>query len=180
VPGKAGGRGAAPATRTADGRVSGMGGLVPPPADRSRHERVLLALVIGHPRLLDDVGDRLGETAFADSALDNLRRGILKHHVTRPDLDGEALRAYLRSDGFSQALESLLDANDCTIARPDALHDAKLLWEHVFSLYQRSELRAEAGQAADMLARDMSDANWARQAAVVTSHLRSSDIDGGE
>ncbi len=176
--GKAAGR--ASATRDSDGKVPGMGNLTPPTTDTRRHERWLLALVIEFPGLLDGVAERLGNTTFSDSTLDNLRRGILKHLVTGLDLDGDALRAYLRSDGFSQALESLLDANEYKIARPDALRDAKTLWEHVFSLYQRSDLRAEAGQAADDYVRDWSPADWARQAAILTSRVRTSDIDGGE
>ena len=165
--------------RGPDGRLAGVGRPPPLPASPTvRAERMLLALLIVHPPLVERVGERLGETAFSDSALDNLRRGILKHLDTARDLDEEALCAHLRSDGLSRVLDSLLDANEYKIARPDAVHDASALdasalWEHIYTLYARKDLVADAGSAVESFARDPSEANFAYLAAVVTSRVRS-------
>jgi DNA primase len=163
--------------RGPDGKLPGQGRVTMPEANAAPAERRLLALLIIHPPLVEQVAERLGEIAFSDSELDNLRRGILKHLDTARDLDEGALCAHLRSDGFSRELDSLLDANEYTIARPDAVRDAKAVWDHVFTLYSRKDLLAAAGQAAEAVARDTSDANWNRQAAVLTSHVNSVDIE---
>ncbi|MDA8232408.1 MAG: DNA primase [Magnetospirillum sp.] len=172
-------KGAAPASalRGPDGKLPGVAKPVPPMGGAVRQERFLLALLIEHPTLIETAAERLGETGFSDSELDNLRRGILKHLDMAHALDSDALCAHLRSDGFSRVLDSLLDANEYKIARPDAVSDAKVLWEHIFTLYTRKELQADAGSAAEAFARDPSEANSDYLAAVLISRARGVDID---
>jgi DNA primase len=169
------------AMRSPDGTLPGVGRVQPPVSGRVRQERMLLGLVIAHPPLVEQVAERLGELAFSDLELDNLRRGILKHLDTARDLDEGELCAHLRTDGFTRVLDSLLDANEYKIARPAAVHDASSLWDHIFILYARNDLHADAGAAVDSFARDPSEANFAYLAAVVTSRVRSvgNDDDDG-
>ncbi|MEW5726413.1 MAG: DNA primase [Pseudomonadota bacterium] len=162
-----------PPLRGPDGRVVGVA-KPPPPAPASvGQERLLLAILLVHPTLIESVAERLGEAHFSDSELDKVRRGILKHLDVARDLDSESLRSHLRSDGYSRVLDSLLDANAYKIARPDAAHEAKALWEHIFHLYARKDLQADIGHAAEALAREPSEANWTVQAALITSRAES-------
>ncbi|CAA7618318.1 DNA primase [Magnetospirillum sp. UT-4] len=168
-----------PPLRGPDGRLPGAGRPAPPPSPGERQERLLLAILVVHPPLLEEVGERLGETPFSDSGLDNLRRGILKHLDIARDLDSEAMRSHLRADGFSRVLDSLVDANAQAIARPDAIHEARSLWEHIFTLYSRKELAADVGHAVEAFARDPSEANFDYLAALVSSRGRGLNEDDG-
>lgn len=166
-----------PALRATDGRLPGAGRPMPPPSPRARQERLLLQLILDHPPLAEEVAERLGETALSDSVLDNLRQGILKHLDIARDLDSEALQGHLRSNGFSRALDSLLDANTTDIARPNEVHEARTLWEHTFILYTRRELMADVGDAMRRLADDMSEPNLDRLNAL---NAREAKIIGGD
>ena len=176
------------ALRGVDGRLPGIGPTMPPRPLASRQEAMLLALLISHPILIEQVAERLGEMHFSDSLLDNLRRGILKHLDAAHALDEEAICAHLRSDGYTHVLASVQAADDYKISRHEAVHDARALWEHVFTLYSRRDLQADAGQAVENLARESSDVNFARLKAVVISRARSVQVededpaprDGGE
>ena len=141
---------------------------------------MLLALLISHPTLIEQVAERLGEAHFSDSLLDNLRRGILKHLDVAHDLDEEAICAHLRSDGYTHVLASVQAADDYKISRHEAVRDAKALWEHVFTLYSRKDLQADVGQAVETLARESSDVNFARLKAVVFSRARSVQVEDEE
>jgi len=165
------------ALRGVDGRLAGVARPLPPRPPAAPQERQLLALLISHPGLIEQVAERLGELHFSDSELDNLRRGILKHLDVAHGLDEEAICAHLRSDGYSRALASLLDADEYKISRREAIRDAKSLWENVFTLYSRRELHADAGLAVETLARDPSEANFARLKAVVISRARSVQVE---
>ena len=146
------------------------GPLPPPPASpQARQERLLLAIVVVHPALVEAVAERLGEMTFTDSELDKLRRGILKHLDIARDLDSPSLQGHLRSDGHSRVLDSLLDANAYKIARPDAVHEARSLWEHIFTLYTRKEIQADVAHAVENFAREPSEANFNYLAALVNS-----------
>ncbi len=166
-----------PPLRPPGGRLPGVGAPIPPASAQSRQEQILLAVLIVHPSLLEMAGERLGEMSFSDKNLDNLRRGILKHLDIARDLDSEAWRNHLRSDGFSHVLDSFLDARACRIARPDALHEARSLWEHVFGLYVHKELEADVGYAVDAFAREPSETNYEYLTALVRSRERARDED---
>jgi DNA primase len=163
--------------RGADGRLPGVGrpslpGIGPRAPGILGRERTLLMLLLQFPALAEEVAERLGQVAFFDSGLDKLRRGILKDLDATRDLDEDAFCAHLRSGGLAPVLDSLLGADDYKIARPDAVHDARSRWEHVFALYTLGDLQADVEQAAGMLAREPSEVNFARLKAMVASRAR--------
>ncbi|HTH16476.1 MAG TPA: toprim domain-containing protein, partial [Magnetospirillum sp.] len=158
-----------PPLRSADGRLPGAGRPLPPQSPQARQERLLLTILLVHPPMVEVVAERLGEMTFTDSELDNLRRGVLKHLDIARDLDSASLQGHLRSDGYSRVLDSLLDANAYRIARPDAVHEARSLWEHIFTLYTRKELQADVGHAVENFAREPSEANFNYLAALLSS-----------
>jgi DNA primase len=158
-----------PPLRAVNGRLPGAGRPLPPASPQTRQERLLLTILVVHPPLVETVAERLGEMTFADSELDKLRRGILKHLDIARDLDSASLQGHLRADGHSRVLDSLLDANAYKIARPDAVHEARSLWEHIFTLYTRKELQADVGHAVEIFAREPSEANFNYLAALLNS-----------
>ncbi|MBI5162379.1 MAG: DNA primase [Magnetospirillum sp.] len=170
--------------RDRDGRLPGVARIGAPAAGDDawvkRCEIRLLTLVLAHPPLLDEVGELLGETGFADVALDKLRRGILKHLDKARDLDGEALCAHLRSDGASRMLDLLLDTDEYRIGRPGTVQEARTHWDHLFKRYtSRKGLKADVGHAAERLAQDMS-AEAFDQFAALKRHEQNMDGEDGE
>lgn len=130
------------------------------------HQRILLAVVVNHPGLLDEVGERLGSVDFPDKDLDNLRQEILKHLHGGSGLDSAAFQRHLRACGFSQALDSLLGSNvyvHASFSRPGAaVEAARSGWEHTFGLYLRKDLTGDVSKAEQELARDASAESFSR------------------
>ena len=124
-------------------------------------ERILLAVVITHPELCDDVGERLGTMEFSASEVDKLRQEVLKTVAEQPGLDWTGLERHLRHSGFSETLDSLLSAKalvHAAFARPGAAPEmAREGWEETYALYMQKDLRAEIKRAGRrLLAEDLS------------------------
>jgi hypothetical protein len=99
--------------------------------------------------------------AFTDSNLDKLRQEIVIHAHNCASLDREAVHDYLRSRGFSQTLDCLLEASahDYTrLAKPDvSLEEVRHAWEHVYGRYRQKEWAADVEQARQRSAADLTD-----------------------
>jgi DNA primase len=152
-----------------DGLLPGVGRPRPPRPNSGAQEWMMLALVLDHPRLMDSIGERLGETTFTDKTLDNLRRGILKHLGAARDLDADGLATYLRTDGYSESLDFLLDANERRVRALRgglSTEEARIHWEHVYNLYTRKDLLADVSEANAELAQGPTAASWSRFEAV--------------
>jgi DNA primase len=80
------------------------------PADQLR-ERILLAALINHPNIFDEVEEHLGTVEFSAPELDKLRQQALNSLAADDGLDSEALRAHLLSEGFSTTLKALLSSS---------------------------------------------------------------------
>jgi len=155
--------------RGQDGRLVGVGapgGLRPP---YELQERVMLALALANPGLVEPIYEELGRCLFSNESLDNLRRGILKHLGTGRGLDADELAAHLRADGLSPVLESLLDASERrmhSVRGFDRIEDARSRWYHVYLRYTRKDLQADVSEAKARLAEEGSLAAWTRFQAV--------------
>ncbi len=165
--------------RGSDGRLPGAGLPPAPPPAWQIQERMLLLMVITHPELLEEVAERLGGLHFSDSPLDNLRQEVLKHLDGWGSLDSEGVQRHLRSCGFSQILNCLLEANahdQRAYLKPDAPVEAvRELWEHVFKLYAQKELVAELRQAEQQAGADLSDETFAYLSALWSSKRQGDD-----
>ncbi len=143
-------------------------------------ERVMLALLTANPQLFDLAHEELGRCLFSNESLDNLRRGILKHLGATRGLDADGLIAHLRADGFSQILDSLLDASERrmrSVRSYDGIEEAKALWEDIFHHYMRRDLLADVNEANVRLAQDTSQAAWTRFEAVKRHEQAASGLD---
>ena len=126
----------------------------------AQRERILLAVVITHPELCDDVGERLGTMEFSATEVDKLRQEVLKTVAEQPGLDSAGLERHLRHSGFSETLDSLLSAKaleHAFFARAGAASErAREGWEETYTLYMQKDLRAEIERAGRRLAEDPS------------------------
>ena len=158
-------------------RLPGLARPAPPQGAKKKQERLLLSILLAHPTLIGPLSDRLGETAFLDSSLDKLRRGLLKHADALRDLTGDAVVDQLRDAGLGPMVEPLLIADEYRVGRTKPAHEARVLWESVYILHARDEMKGDAGRAVERLALDMSDANFSRVEALVSSRMRSVEYD---
>lgn len=153
--------------------VIGLKRLEPPGSPAKRQEGQLLSLLLAHPILIEVFAERLGELKFGDLALDSLRRQILKHLDRARGLDSETLTDQLRSDGFSNVLDIVLDTTAMAVSWPQEVEDAKDLWQHIFTFYTRPELQAGVGLAVERFAQDPSEANLKYLEAMLKTRGRS-------
>jgi len=149
--------------RDAQGRVVVTGlkpSLIPPDA-HAIQERLLLRMALDHPQLLDEVAESLGEVQFADSQLDKLRQDVLIHAHGYVSLDREAVYNHLRSRGFSQILDCLLEAGAHeagALRKSDiSLDEVRRTWRHVYGLYRQKELASDFQAAQQRSAADLTD-----------------------
>jgi len=129
-------------------------------------ERILLATLITHPELFDEVAEPLGYLAFSAPELDNLRQEVLKTLAGRADLDFEGLSSHLINTGYSGLLRGLLSRqvyHHASFARPDEPFDvARKGWEQVLRLYERDRLLAEIRAVEERLGNEPNDADFQR------------------
>ncbi|MGE5505021.1 MAG: DNA primase [Actinomycetota bacterium] len=154
------------ALRGPDGRLPGAGRVRPPRSAIEVCERVMLGLALLNPALLDHhhprlghIAERLGEITYSEKGLDNLRRGILKHHGFGGTLDSNSLEAHLRADGQTQALDSLLtneERRTHSVRVYDDIGEAVALWVDVFKQYSKKDFQADVSEAEAKLAETMS------------------------
>ena len=129
-------------------------------------EEILLAALINHPDLFEDVGEKLGNLAFTTLALDNLRQEALKTLSGEQGLDREVFQRHLRDSGFSSLLDSLLSSRvfgHAYFARPDEDTLSALEgWNETYELYCRRDLQAELEDAQRQLAANMTPETFER------------------
>jgi DNA primase len=162
-------------------------------------ERLLLAVLINHPSLFDDIGEALGRIAFADPHMDELRRAVLEilgremaegGPPSDSGLDATMLCRHLSSAGLDTIVGSLLGETTYVhggFARPEASRaEARDGWWQTWRHLHHRQVMAELREAEAALARDNSEANFARVLALRQEAIASgtgmsdeSDLDDG-
>ena len=143
-------------------------GMSRPPMQKKRdlQDSILLLTLINHPALHDEIGEQLGIYSCADSALDNLRRAVLKLLDDDPGLDCETIKAHLERDGLSETVLRVVGADviaHAAFAKPETpLERALTGWKQVFSMAVSSLEDEEAKYAVRQLAADTSEEEWER------------------
>ncbi|MEQ9640359.1 MAG: DNA primase [Alphaproteobacteria bacterium] len=138
------------------------------PSTTEARERLMLALVLAHPAMLDEVFEELAELRFDSAALDRIRQEIIVSADGEGGLDVNALYSRLTDTAVSGTLARLTNAHakSLTVIRPDAsLDDVLAEWKGVVHLHRLENLRADVDAAKTALARDTSPENNARLAA---------------
>lgn len=144
-------------------------------------ERVLLATLINHPELFDELGESLGMLPFVDPALDDVRCAVIKllAEYTESDsgLDATALCRHLSSAGFDTIVGTLLGESTYVhagFARPDASAlEAKRGWWPTWRHLNHDRMLADLQEAKVAFDRDNSEANFARVVALQQEVIRS-------
>lgn len=128
-----------------------------------RRERYLLLAIIHHPDLFQDVGETLGGAEFADGEMEALRQALVACLTTESALDATALKRHLSERGFSETLDSLLNADAPKFAQPGASFEtAKSGWQEVWLSSEDGLLQRELRDAERRFAQTFSEDDLAR------------------
>ena len=127
------------------------------------HERILIATLLGHPGLFDEVGERLGTVSFSAPGLDNLRQEVLKTLAGEPGLDSEGVRRHLKENGYSEILDFVWGPKvfeNAFFAKPGTdIETALEGWEETYALYKNTDLGIEIQEERERLLDDWSSEN---------------------
>lgn len=138
------------------------------------HEHLLLAILINHPILLDEVSDDLASLEFKESRLHDLRNGILCLYATG-DLRGVDIKAYLFQHGFEQEVEMVLSSHilihGSFASSSASLEEAREGWKEIFNRIQKSMGATDVKAAQEHLAEEMSPEAWSRLKALKKNTL---------
>jgi DNA primase len=137
---------------------------------RRMQERLLLAVVLNHPDILDRVAERLGSLDVLESEVSAVRAELLSVYETRlhdaESLDRDAILNHLRSAGLEAGLRHVLEADarmHPDFVRPQADASVALRgWEEVFALHGQAALDMDVRAAEERFASEMTDAALAR------------------
>lgn len=129
-------------------------------------ERILIAVLLGHPGLFDEISERLGTVSFSSPGLDNLRQVVLKTLAGEPGLDSEGVRRHLIENGYSEILDAVWGPRvfeHAFFAKPGTDVETALEgWEETYALYKNTDLGIEIQEERERLKDDFSSENFNR------------------
>lgn len=129
-------------------------------------ERILLAAILNHPSLFDEFGDDVAMMQIGTTELDNLRQAVVQLLSRDSALDASLLYSHLCDHGFAGALEDVLDRSiyrSAPFAAPGtSLEKVRSGWRDIRERTQRRGVWAELREAELALARETSEANFAK------------------
>ncbi len=129
-------------------------------------EEVLLATLITHPDLFDDLGEELGELNFSFPDLEKLRQEVLNILTNRSGLDFAALETHFSESGLAATVEGVLGEKvleNSRFARPgESSRDARVGWEEALRFYKLDRLRQEIREVQEQFAEEPSDEAFRR------------------
>ena len=131
-----------------------------------RQQQVLLATLVRHPALIEEVGEPLGMLAFDDPFLDKLRQQIIEIAWAEPALDSDGLVRNLGQVGLTETCDGLLAAETlehAAFARSGTgLAQAREGLLELMSRIGKPQLEAQLVEAQRAVAEDLNEANWNR------------------
>lgn len=140
----------------------------PPPKplpSRRRQQEIMLAVLVNHPFLLNDLAEEIAALEFWSPDLDKLRGELLRVHALTPDLDAVSLKHNLSESGFAATLDCVLSRQvfeHAAFARAEADAEAvRVGWRHTRSQFQQL-LATEIKEAERDLAENMNEETWGR------------------
>jgi len=156
-------------------RIAARLALGPGEGPRAR-ERLILALALNHPGLLDEALEELNALEFQAPDLDRLRRAILEQAGLGGGLDLARLKQHFTGSALSILVEDLTGPKASTLepfARPGAtLDEARKGWAFVLGLHRLSGVEAEIRDAEAALQAEWTEAAWARLQAAQSERER--------
>lgn len=140
-----------------------------PSADTLR-ERILLATLINHPQMFDEIEERLGMVEFSAPELDKLRQQVINLLAADETLDSEGVRDQLTETGFSAVVGPLLSSKvymHARFAKPDEPFEEALAgWLDTFERLTAINVVTELREVEAALGEDTSVTTFGRMKAL--------------
>jgi len=163
-------------------------GPVGPLPTRRLQESVLLAAVLNHPEIFDQVAERLGMLSIGASDLSNLRSDLLVACDERlqdgQPLDRDDILNHLRNAGHRATLDQVLGSAvglHAAFSRRSAGAEAALAgWEHAVAQHCRTAIIDECRTAEERLALEMTEDALDRLKALQAVKYRIFDLPEGD
>ena len=157
-------------------------GLLPSPgsveATAIIQERIVLAVLINHPRLLDQHAEAVSKVRLPTAQLDSMLRAIINLAGSTAELDSAAVQRHLLEHGFGEPLQLVMNPRvyrQASFAAPDAGPDmAEAALHDILAWHRRQRLAADRSAAEEMLAADLTQANSDRLLGIVREQARES------
>lgn len=128
-------------------------------------ERLLLAILLNHPNLLDETSDDLTFIEFNEVRLHEMRDAILRFYSAGGP-HKQSLSETLLHNGFEREVNEILSPHILihgSFAKSSAsLEEAREGWKEIFTRIQRTLGKNDLQMAQDHLADDMSPQAWER------------------
>jgi DNA primase len=129
------------------------------------HERLLLAILINHPNLIDETSDDFASLEFKEARLNCLKDAILSFYG-KGYSDEMSMNDYLNREGFENEVEEILSPQILihgSFAKTTAtFEEAREGWREIFNRLQNALSKDDLKQAQDHLAKEMSENAWQR------------------
>jgi DNA primase len=152
-------RGNAPARPAAEMRAPGDVGVL-----ALRQRQGMIAALVNHPSLMDELGEQIGTLPSFGGDLDKLRQEIIK--TWAPDIDSEELKSQLKALGYGGTLERILSPEVYALApfaHPAAAVGATIRWwRQTHEALARRSARPDIDEAERELAENMTEESLAR------------------
>jgi len=131
----------------------------------SIQEQLLLAIIVNHPNLLDEISDDLAFLELKNPRFHEIREAMLRFY-TQNSSQEENLKDFLLKQGLSREVEELLSPQVLihgAFAKPSAsLEEAREGWKEIFNRIQHRGTKDDLRSAQNSLAEEMSDEAWQR------------------
>jgi DNA primase len=154
-----------------------------PDHSASERARILTAILLRHPFLLNDVGQAYSGL-LVEPALARLREAIEIWAESGESLDSACLMDHLTKSGFERDVAHVLASAPMPLpacASAEAMPaEAEAGWWHIFGFLNEKLLHEEVALAQQETARNLTPETWRRQKALVEAlaKIRSGEPDG--
>lgn len=150
-----------------------------------RRQQILIATLVNHPKLIEELRESLAQLTLPDRDLDNLRAEILHLSASHQDLDGGVIERHFSAKGEFAVLEMVLNVQVMKHAdfaqREAAPEAARSGLTHLINWFGRPQLEAQLAEAERLAAAETTESNWARADALRRSlqalNARAADLE---
>ena len=146
-------------------------------SNKQTRVQILLACILNHPALFEEVEDELGCLTIEDSRFSALRQAIIQALGGDSGLDSAALQSHLKGEGYQIELQSVLSEAVYThggFARPNSELDiVQKGWQHILSQIQGDSVSGEVNARWKALADQPNEENERRLLAFQLSNRAS-------
>ena len=143
----------------------------------ARREQVMLALVLKHPEIFDEVGEALGAMTLSKGGNERLRQGMIDVLSNSPGLESAALVSRLHIEGFAQDVERVLAVNEVKsmlregrpLSPSASRNDVRGVWEDFVRSSSDTHLARDIGDTLSALREEITEDSWERARALLLS-----------